>query len=378
MFSSRRPDEGRRGRRTAITPANGDSLTAAHGTVGQRRLVLVQIRTEAGEGWGECVALNTPAYNGESSDHSFDALVNDLAPRLVQSSAVDGSDLDAVLGPCPHLQSARAAIEMALLDIELRSQGIALSDHLSVVIDHVDVCVVLGINDVVTTVAQARALSDEGVRHLKLKVQPGLDLQVAAAVRDALPHIALRIDANGSYSWGETSHRRTLVALGEYDLAFIEQPFAAGDTESFRSSRGSFSVPIAVDESVSSLQDGIDCIQSELIDAIVVKPGNVGGMRRALQLGAAAAEGGVTASVGGMIEAGISRAVSATIAATKGFAAEAAELSGDGRWFAGSIIQEPVSLIHGTFPVPHGPGLGVTPDLETIEALVSRSATVSR
>jgi O-succinylbenzoate synthase len=84
----------------------------------------------------------------------------------------------------------------------------------------------LGITSVEETVKRAVAHQELGYKRIKLKIKPGHDVAVVAAVRKALPEAHLTADANTSYSLSDTGIFR---ALDDFDLDYIEQPLAWDD-----------------------------------------------------------------------------------------------------------------------------------------------------
>ena len=76
-----------------------------------------------------------------------------------------------------------------------------------------------------SVVGRVDRLVGEGYRRVKLKVTPGHDMVVLAAVRSRHPDLELQVDANGSYGGGDLD---ALRALDEVGLTVIEQPVAVG------------------------------------------------------------------------------------------------------------------------------------------------------
>src|SRR5260370_23157378 len=85
----------------------------------ERDILLLKALTDAGEGWGECVAGEDPHYSPEYVDGPQQVLVHHMLPRLLDRDLV-ASDVATLLRPIHGHQMARAAIETALLDAELR------------------------------------------------------------------------------------------------------------------------------------------------------------------------------------------------------------------------------------------------------------------
>ena len=68
--------------------------------------------------------------------------------------------------------------------------------------------------------------STEGHARIKLKIQPGWDLEPVRAVRERFGDILLQVDANTAYTRADTRH---LAGLNPFDLLLIEQPLPEDD-----------------------------------------------------------------------------------------------------------------------------------------------------
>jgi o-succinylbenzoate synthase len=110
----------------------------ARSTTAVKEALLVRVRTSVGEGWGECTAEVTPAYDGETLDGARLALRDHLLPR-----AFAGAALSDVRGNT----AARAALECALLDARLRAEGVSLASWLGAERTSVAAGVAVGLTD---------------------------------------------------------------------------------------------------------------------------------------------------------------------------------------------------------------------------------------
>ena len=114
------------------------------------RAVTTSDRGDA-EGWGECVAMSDPLYSSEYVDATADVLRRFLLPELAASA--DRLDrhgahaVGAVLHKFKGHRMAKAALEMAVLDAELRTEGRSWARELGAVHDRVPSGVSVGIFD---------------------------------------------------------------------------------------------------------------------------------------------------------------------------------------------------------------------------------------
>jgi O-succinylbenzoate synthase len=67
---------------------------------------------------------------------------------------------------------------------------------------------------------------DLGYRRVKLKIEPGNDIESVRAVRNEHPALPLQVDANTAYRIEDAAMLETLDA---FDLQMLEQPFAEDD-----------------------------------------------------------------------------------------------------------------------------------------------------
>src|SRR6202022_3484361 len=168
----------RRIRLTLVAP-----FETSFGVQTERDILLVKALTTDGEGWGECVAMEEPVYSYEYVDGAQHVLIHHLLPRLL------GRDLEAehvpgLLRPVHGHYMAKAAIEMAILDAQLRVRGESFAKYFGAVRTAVDCGVSVGIHasipELLTTVG---GYLDQGYRRIKLKIQPGWDVEPVRAVR---------------------------------------------------------------------------------------------------------------------------------------------------------------------------------------------------
>lgn len=339
---------------------------AAHGMVTERQSLLVRVESDRGMGWGECPALMAPTYTHEYIDGAELVLVGHLLPAVVGRD-VEASGLRDLLSHVVGHPLAKAGIEMAMLDAELRADGRSLAARLGATRTSVECGVAVGIADtpaqLVTSVGD---LLEQGYRRVKLKISPGWDVEPVRAVRHAFgDDLALQVDANGSYRPSEVT---ALKALDDFGLALIEQPFPPDALLAHAGAKRLLRTPIALDESITSVQALADVIALKACDVISVKPGLVGGLLEAAAIHDVAQEAGLAMFCGGMLETGIGRAANLALAALPGFGLPG-DLSPSRRWFADDLTEGMV-MHEGRILVPTGPGIGVEPDEATLDRFV--------
>ena len=90
------------------------------GSQSERDVLLVRVVTDDGEGLGECVALAEPVYSSEYVAAAQSVIADHLAPRLFAVADLSGRGVQPALAGVIGHRMAKAALETAALDAELR------------------------------------------------------------------------------------------------------------------------------------------------------------------------------------------------------------------------------------------------------------------
>ncbi len=344
------------------------------GTQFERDILLVKAITDEGEGWGECVAGEEPDYSSEYVEGAQHVLVHHLLPRLLERQSLAASDVADVLRPVRGHLMAKASIEMAVLDAELRAAGESFAHHFGAVRSAVDCGVSVGIHrsipELLTTVG---GYLDAGYRRIKLKIKPGWDVEPVRAVRDRFGDVPLQVDANTAYQLSDAEH---LAQLDEFDLLLIEQPLPEDQVLAHAELAKVVRTRVCLDESITSARAAEDAIQLGACQVINIKPGRVGGYLEARRIHDVCAARGVPVWMGGMLETGLGRAGNVAMAAMSNFTLPG-DTSASDRYYHRDIT-EPFVLKDGRLEVPTGPGLGVNVDLAFLEQIGASSQLVRR
>lgn len=328
------------------------------GTETTRDILLLRVVTDEAEGWGECVAMSGPLYSSEYVEAAADVLRRFLVPALAAAGDLEAHAVATTLAPIKGHRMAKAALEMGVLDAELRAEGRSFARELGAVHDRVPCGVSVGIMDSVPALLDAVAgYLDEGYLRIKLKIEPGWDLEPVRAVRERFgDDVLLQVDANTAYTLADARH---LAKLDPFDLLLIEQPLDEEDVLGHADLARLISTPVCLDESIVSAQSAAAAIRLGACAIVNIKPGRVGGYLEARRIHDVCAAAGVPVWAGGMLETGLGRAANVALAALPGFTLPG-DTSGSGRYYAADIT-EPFVLDDGHLRVPSGPGLGVAP-----------------
>ena len=348
-------------------------FVTAFGEVTHRRLLLVELQDNDGTtGWGECVAGAVPGYSAETVDSAWATIADQLAPAAVGLEAADPSGTIAAIGDlAPGQPMARAAVEMACWDLAARREYLPLAELLGGTRTSVPAGIALGLAGTAEETAEAAANAvGHGYQRIKLKMQPGSDLDVVRAVRQRVGDgVALTVDGNGSYTRADFDH---LAGLDEFRLQMVEQPLPAGDLEGHADLQRRLKTPVCLDESISTVADLDQMISLEAGRVLNLKPGRVGGFTSALTMVDRAEASGISLWVGGMLETGIGRAHNVALASLESFGLPG-DLSPSDRYWHQDIVDPPWTMEAGALPVPRAePGIGVSVDEELVGSITTR------
>lgn len=326
------------------------------GTEHSKEVLLLRMVTSAGEGWGECVAMDAPLYSSEFNASSALVIRDHLVPALAGRADLGPAGVGDALRHIKGHRMAKAALEMAFLDAELRGAGMSFATYLGATRTRVPSGVSVGIMaDVPTLLRVVGGYLDEGYRRIKLKIQPGWDLEPVRAVRAEFgDDVPLQVDANTAYTLRDAP---LLARLDEFGLLLMEQPLDEEDMTDHARLAQLVRTPICLDESVVSAKAAADAITLGACAIVNIKPGRVGGYLEARRVHDVCAAHGVPAWCGGMLETGLGRAANIAFAALPGCTLTG-DVSASDRFYAQDITA-PVTLDDGHVAVPEGPGLGV-------------------
>ncbi len=326
------------------------------GETTEKSFLLLELKSQGLSAFGECVAEEGPFYSPETVGTAGHVLSRFLLPLVVGKEIGKPEEFDARSARVRGHRMAKAAVETALRDLFAKAAETPLSRALGGTRTVIEVGVSLGIAPTVAVaVENVRRHVAEGYRRIKLKIEPGTDVEHVRAVREAFPAIVLTVDANAAYTLDDADH---LAALDPFCLDYIEQPLHHEDLLAHAALARRLRTPICLDESIRSAHDASAAIALGAGRVINVKIGRVGGHGEALRIHELATRAGIPLWCGGMLEAGVGRAQNVAIASLPGFS-KPGDTSSSSRYFEEDVVAPPLEAVNGLMPVPAGPGIGV-------------------
>jgi o-succinylbenzoate synthase len=343
-----------------------EAFRISNGVVAEKDSILIEARTEANlVGWGECSPMSGSFYSATTPDKSWEALTRELIPQILQTKSVDLNDLHNRLRAMRGDAFAKAGIEGAFLELSARENGVALCDLLGIKPRPVASGVAIGIFDTIEELLQRVCLFvQHGYQRVKIKIQPGWDVEPVRAIREKFPNVPLMVDANAAYSLAE---KKVLLELDRFGLMMIEQPFAAEAIDESGALQSNLRTPLCADESAESLTSLKQIIDRKAARIINIKVQRVGGLWEALSMLQMARGAGLECWVGTMPELGIASAQGLHLAMHSDFAFPT-DIEASTRWYTDDVIEPFIEIDRdGFIHVPKGVGSGFTVSREKVE-----------
>jgi len=345
------------------------------GTTYNRKILLVKMFTDGEVGWGECVAGEGPWYSYETYETAMLVIRKYLSKLILGKNFDNLGELSLVMDRVRGHNMAKTALEEAFLDAYTKQLNVPLYKHLGGVRNKIKSGVSVGIQkDIPSLINLISSYLDEGYKRIKIKIEPGWDVNVLKSIREEFGDIPLQVDANAAYTLKDIN---TLKQIDNFNLLMIEQPLHYNDLYEHSLLRRELKTPICLDESIKDIYCAEAAIALKSVDIINIKPGRVGGIVSAKAIHDLAEKNGIGVWIGGMLETGIGRSFLVALASLPNVKYPN-DVSASSRYWDEDIV-EPEFVLNkdGTIDVPSGPGIGVNVLEDKIEKLTLKKIEIS-
>ena len=297
-----------------------------------------------------------PFYLPETNDTALHVLRDFLVPMAFALEIASPREVLPALARVRGHEMAKAALEMAVWELWARREGVPLWRLLGGRGGEIDAGVSVGLQkDEATLLDKVAAEVAAGYRRVKVKIKPGRDVALVAAIRARFPRLPLMVDANSAYTLADADHLRE---LDRFSLMMIEQPLGWDDIVDHAALQRRLSMPVCLDESIRSGDDARRALDLGACRVVNVKVGRVGGFAGALAVHDACRARGAPVWCGGMLESGIGRLANVHLQTLPGFTLPG-DTSASARYFEEDLVDPPVVVSReGRITVPEGSGIG--------------------
>lgn len=340
--------------------------------------ILVELHTTDGVvGWGEVSAEINPGYSSETIGTALHVLNEFLIPKVIGKTVTSPTEIPPMLKGSRGHPMSKHALEAAVWDAVAKTNNTSLADlfaaHLpagNTPTGYATVGVSIGIQPTVEeTLEIINKRLGQGYGRIKLKIQPGWDVELARGVRKALPDIVMMLDANSAYTLKDAAH---LKQLDEFNLLMIEQPLGHDDIWEHSKLQPQFETPICLDESIKDANDIRLALELGSCRILNLKPARVSGYTESLEVYKVCVENKLPLWIGGLLETGVGRSANLAFASLPGVTLPC-DISATDRYYNPDITEPPFVLgAESKIAVPTAPGIGVDVQMERVELAAAR------
>ena len=223
------------------------------GAVAEKDAIVVEVRSDGLSGYGESSPMSGAFYSSDTPERSWQELRDVVVPAMLGRSFERPEEWNAALDALPAGKFTKTGVETALWDIAAKQKGVPLSRLLGGNKSSVDSGLAVGLYEQTPEMLRriAQYLAD-GYKRVKIKIEPGSDVELVRAVRGEFGDIPLFVDANGAYGLKDVEIFRR---LDEFNLMMFEQPFPGPDLEQLAWLQRQVKTPVCLDESLESADE---------------------------------------------------------------------------------------------------------------------------
>jgi O-succinylbenzoate synthase len=310
--------------------------------VAEKDAILIELTTADGVvGWGEASPMSGAFYSSDTPDSSWTVLKDQFVPALLSLDHVNAGSFHEFLREQSGDQFSRAGIEGAVWDSYANTRRMPLCELFGIQPRAVPSGVAIGIFDSADELLErVRRYVADGYQRVKIKIQPGWDVEAVSTVRAQFPDLPLMVDANAAYTLDDVQIFRELDG---FHLMMIEQPLAAKAIAEAGDLQSQLTTPLCADESAESSAELDQLIKHGAARIINIKVQRVGGLSEALLMLQTARAAGLQCWVGTMPELGIASAHALQLAMHDGFSFPT-DVEASSRWYVDDVVEPRIEI----------------------------------
>jgi O-succinylbenzoate synthase len=283
-----------------------------------------------------------------------------LIPSFIEKPEFDPQRCADRLAEFPGEPFAKAGLEGAVWDLEAQRRQQPLWALLGGAPRAIPSGAAIGLMPTVSDLlVRVERFRREGYRRIKIKIEPGSDVELVRAIRARFGDIPLMVDANAAY---RREHFPIFEGLDRFGLMMIEQPLAREALEDHAEWQRRLRTPICLDESAKNLDAIKTIVRLGSARILNIKVQRMGGLWPARQAHDIAQAAGIPCWLGTMPELGIASAQGLHLATLPNFTFPT-DVEASARWYVDDIITPQIEIRRdGAINLPVGPGMGYAVD----------------
>lgn len=333
------------------------SFKTGFGTIKDRETLIIKTTTVDGIiGYGESAALSEPLYLSETIE-TCKHIIRDCIIRRIAKKELDIDAYVQLVSDIRDHNIAKYGVECSLWMIKSLQLNKSISELIGGNRTEIEIGESVGMLPTISaTLDLIGKRIEQGYKRIKIKIEPGWDLELLKVVRKTYPYVTLMVDANSSYALVDI---KKLQQLDSFNLMMIEQPLGYNDLLDHAKLQKKITTPICLDESITSYDQARYAIQLDACKIINVKPGRVGGLSQVIRINDLARKTKIPLWCGGMLESDIGKAYNLAAASLSEFSLPA-DSTESGQLFTEDLTVEGIHIQNGIIKVSKEPGLGYT------------------
>jgi muconate cycloisomerase len=268
--------------------------------------VIVKVKSDGGlTGYGE--GLPRVYVTGEDQDAAINRITGEYIERFVLREYASAEDVFKTFYKyTPERENssnvfpgaALCAVETALLDFYSKAEGkplyLAAGKRQT---ESVNYSAVLGTGRFAALIRSLLKFRLYGFKQVKVKVTGKADIKNAGYARAIMGRsCSIRADANKAWEFDEAAEN--IEELARSGVEAIEEPLKENSAENLSRLQEIISIPIIVDEALSSYGDGMNLIKNGFRGIFNIRLSKCGGLAQSVKLFKLAEENGLRSKMG--------------------------------------------------------------------------------
>ncbi len=336
----------------------------SNGEIAIKDAILVELEADGTVGWGEASPMAGAFYSPETPDSTWKYLRDRLLPGFLECPELDPRRCSEWLEKFGEEPFAKAGLDGAVWDFAAKKERRPLWQLLGGSQRLIESGAAIGLMATLPELLNhVERFQREGYRRIKIKIEPGRDVELVSGIRQRFGSIPLMVDANASY---RLEHIPILEELDKLGLMMIEQPLERHALAEHAELQRRLKTPICLDESADSPEAIRTIIRLGSARILNIKVQRMGGLWPARKAHDLALAAGLPCWLGTMPELGVASAQGLHLATLPGFTFPS-DVEASARWYVDDIISPAIELsADGTISIPDAPGMGYSVNLEKV------------